>query len=54
MTTEPDPREFLKRIMQISPDDAEEVREASPATRKRRQDDNGQHGPTADYGDDDR
>lgn len=43
-----DPQEFLRALLKISPEDAEEVRERTPGTRpeKPRQD-----GPTADYGD---
>ena len=49
-----DPRELLRKIMQISPEDAEEVRRDSPATPARTRRKNaggGQDGPTADYGD---
>lgn len=30
-----DPEEFLRALLKISPEDAEEVREETPATRKR-------------------
>jgi len=44
-----DPEDFLRALLKISPEDAESVREDAPATRKRNE---GQEGPTADYGED--
>lgn len=38
MRDEIDPVEFLRRVMHISPEDAEDVREASPPTRPRPKD----------------
>jgi hypothetical protein len=46
---EVDPRELLRSILHISPEDAEKVRADSPATRERGE--KGDDGPTADYGD---
>jgi hypothetical protein len=42
-----DPEEFVRRMLAISPEDAQTVRERTPATRKRAEK---QEGPTADYG----
>lgn len=51
-----DPVEFARAMLGISPEDAEKVRERSNPTRKRAEQDadelpRGQHGSTADYGD---
>ena len=46
---EVDPRDFVRALLHISPEDAEKAREKSPATRKRAG--KGQEGPTEDYGD---
>lgn len=43
------PKEFLRALLRISPEDAEKAREDSPATRKPK----GPEGPTHDYGEDD-
>jgi hypothetical protein len=47
-TPEVDPKDFVKAVLGISPEDAETVREKSPATRKRAE--RGQTGPTVEYG----
>jgi hypothetical protein len=46
-----DAEEFLRRMLAVSPEDAEKVRERTPGTRPDRQT---QEGPSADYGDDGR
>ena len=50
-----DPREFMRKLLAISPEDAADVRRDSPATpartRRKNAGSNGQIGPTADYGD---
>ena len=50
-----DPREFMRKMLAISPEDAEDVRRDSPATPARTKRKNSgstvQEGPTADYGD---
>ena len=43
-----DPREFLRALLKISPEDAKKVRDASPTRRKSK----GQTGPVHDYGED--
>jgi hypothetical protein len=43
-----DPKEFLRALLHISPEDAEKARQDSPANRKPE----GQEGPYHDYGDD--
>jgi hypothetical protein len=45
-----DPEQFLRALLQINPEDAEKVREATPGTRKRSEP---QAGPQRDYGDQD-
>ena len=42
-----DPKDFVKALLGISPEDAEKVREDTPGTRKRREP---QSGPERDYG----
>jgi hypothetical protein len=42
------PREFLRALLRMSPEDAEKVRKDSPATRPRKP----PEGPRHDYGDD--
>jgi hypothetical protein len=37
---EVDPREFLRAVLHISPEDAEKVREETPGARKPRDDEN--------------
>jgi hypothetical protein len=44
-----DPREFLRALLRISPEDAEKVRDRSPAPGTPE----GQEGPVHDYGEDD-
>ncbi len=43
-----DPIEFLRALLHIKPEDAEQARANSPATRRQRP----QEGPYHDYGDD--
>jgi hypothetical protein len=43
-----DPKDFLRALLRIRPEDAERVRDDSPATRPRKP----SEGPTHDYGDD--
>ncbi|HJQ01142.1 MAG TPA: hypothetical protein VJ851_06055 [Jatrophihabitans sp.] len=43
-----DPKEFLRALLRISPEDAKTVRERSPAPGKPE----GQEGPSHDYGED--
>ena len=43
-----DPKEFLRALLHISPEDAKKVRDATPATRKRKP----PEGPRHDYGED--
>ncbi len=42
------PRDFLRALLHISPEDAEKARDDSPATRKRKP----PEGPAHDYGED--
>lgn len=42
-----DPRDFVRAVLGISPEDAKRVRDASPVSRKPK----GQTGPVHDYGD---
>jgi hypothetical protein len=44
-----DPKDFLRALLRISPEDAKKVRERSPVTRKRKP----PEGPHHDYGEDD-
>jgi hypothetical protein len=46
---EVDPKDFLRALLNIDPEDAERVRDDSPATRPRKP----PEGPYHDYGDDD-
>lgn len=46
-----DPEEFVRRMLAISPEDAETVREQTPGTRPQKQQ---QEGPSADHGDEGR
>jgi hypothetical protein len=43
---EVDPKAFLAALLRLSPEDAEQARQASPATRKRKP----PEGPRHDYG----
>jgi hypothetical protein len=43
-----DPKDFLRAMLYISPEDAKKARERSPATRKRTP----PEGPVHDYGED--
>ncbi|HEX8081338.1 MAG TPA: hypothetical protein VF557_14100 [Jatrophihabitans sp.] len=45
---EVDPREFVRAMLHISPEDAKKAREQSPAARKRKP----PEGPVHDYGED--
>lgn len=45
---EVDPRDFLRALLRISPDDAKKVRDASPEPPESK----GQEGPIHDYGED--
>jgi hypothetical protein len=44
-----DPKDFLRALLRIDPEDAERVRDDSPATRTRKP----PEGPYHDYGNDD-
>ncbi|TAM90443.1 MAG: hypothetical protein EPN43_05640 [Jatrophihabitans sp.] len=44
------PEDFLRALIGISPEDAEQVRERTPGDHKRSG--RGKHGPTAEYGED--
>lgn len=43
-----DPKAFLRALLHITPEDAEQARQDSPATRRQQ----AKEGPTHDYGDD--
>jgi hypothetical protein len=45
---EVDPKDFLRALMKLSPEDAAKARANSPARRRRKP----QEGPVNDYGDD--
>lgn len=44
----PDPKDFIRALLRIKPEDAERARDDSPATRKRKP----PEGPRHDYGED--
>ena len=48
---EVDPTEFLRALLKISPEDAEEVRDNAAKLMEREDRKRVQEGPTADYGD---